>query len=74
MPFGIKGAVEVVCGICLEGREEKVWKKQKAERLALRPDLNLGLAAFPATLQSGGQGWAADGEGSRSSSFRKDLS
>lgn len=57
MPFGIKGAVEVVCGLCSEGRGEKLWKKQKPEGLALRPDLNLGLAAFPATLQSDGQGW-----------------
>lgn len=74
MPFGIKGAVEVVCSIYSEERGGKVWKKQKAERLALRLALNPGLAAFPAALQRGGQSWAADGEGSRSSSFRKDLS
>lgn len=70
----IKGAVEVVCGICSEERGGEMWIKQKAETVALRPDLNPGLAAFPGALHSGGQGWAADGEGGRRSSFRKYLS
>lgn len=33
-----------------------MWKKKKAERLALRPDLSPGLTAFLVTLQSDGQG------------------
>lgn len=49
----------------------KVWKKQKAERLALRLDLNPGPTAFPGTLQSGGQGWAADGGGKQKQLFQE---
>lgn len=59
--------------VFVQRREWGKCGKSRREKAALRPDLHPGLAAFPAAMDSGGQDWAADGEGGRSSSFRKDL-